>query len=205
MSKPNIDKYCELMEEIKRRMNVIDFFLLGAGHALYEPTTLESASLQLRKILELIAFGSLVANQDKYAKAYASFATHWHAGRMLRDLEKINPHFYPKPVIEIPLTGPGPKTKLIERNTDYLSKNDFIEAYDKCSEIAHAANPYGSRIEYPDYKAKLPLWRTRIINLLNSHQIQLVDQTGFYLIHMKEERDERVHFYEFQPVADLTP
>ena len=58
MSEPDIQKYCDLMEEIKRRTSVIDFFLSGSGHALFQPITLESMGLQLRKILELIAFGS---------------------------------------------------------------------------------------------------------------------------------------------------
>ena len=63
---PDIVKYCDLMEEIKLRMNVIDFFIYGRGHALYPTPTLESGCLQLRKVLELIAFGSLVANKGAY-------------------------------------------------------------------------------------------------------------------------------------------
>jgi hypothetical protein len=37
MSEPDIVKYCDLMEEVKRRTAVIDFFLVGGGHALYQP------------------------------------------------------------------------------------------------------------------------------------------------------------------------
>jgi len=45
---------------------VVDFFLYGTGHALYEPTTLESVGLQLLKILELITMASLVVNKKEY-------------------------------------------------------------------------------------------------------------------------------------------
>jgi len=76
MIKPDIVKYCDLMEEIKRRTAVIDFFLVGDGHALYQPPTIESVGLQSRKVLELIAFGSLVANKESYSAAYARFAEH---------------------------------------------------------------------------------------------------------------------------------
>ena len=68
MKKPDIVLYCDLMEEIKRRMSVIDFYLSGGGHALFEPTTIESIGLQLRKILELIAMASLVTNKKEYSK-----------------------------------------------------------------------------------------------------------------------------------------
>jgi hypothetical protein len=199
MVKPDIQKYCDLMEEVKRRISVIDFFLFRQGHALYEPTTIESVALQIRKILELIAFGSLVANQEKYAEIHKSFERHWRTKNILEEIAKINPDFYPRPVVEIPLEGPGPKTKLEDRKPDYLSKQQFLDAYDQCSEIIQAANPYDSPTAYEDHKHKLPLWRNQIINLLNSHQIRLVNQLGFYLIHMKEEQDDKIHFYEFAP------
>lgn len=66
MSKPAppINLHAAQMREIKRRTEVIDFFLHKSGHALYQPTTIESICLQFRKILELIAFSSLIANKD---------------------------------------------------------------------------------------------------------------------------------------------
>jgi hypothetical protein len=69
---PDILKYCGLMKEVKLRMAVVDYFISGKGSALYQPPTLESACLQLRKILELVAFGSLVANADAYTSVYSA-------------------------------------------------------------------------------------------------------------------------------------
>lgn len=199
MSEPDIQKYCDLMEEIKLRTNVIDFFLQGKGHALYQPTTVESVGLQLRKILELIAFGSMVANKNHYSAAYRKFATHWNARYLLRDLEKINPDFYPKPVVEVPYPDPRALHQLKEREEDYLTKDEFQRAYEKCGAIMHAENPYGSRLDFAYYLKTLPTWRTQIANLLNNHQIRLVHEKGFYLIHMKEDRDDKVHYYKFEP------
>lgn len=198
MGEPDIQKYCGLMEEVKRRTNVIDFFL-GGGHALYKPTTVESIALQFRKVLELVAFGSLIANKDVYAAAYAKFAEHWNARLLLRDLERVNAHFYPKPVIEVPSSSPKIAHGLENRQPDYLSKKEFVKVYEKCGGILHADNPYGSQVDYNYYHSKFPVWRTRIINLLNNHQIQLVSEPGFYLIHMKENREDKVHYYRFEP------
>jgi len=200
MKKPDIDMYCNVMEEIKRRTSVIDFFLSGNGHALYEPTTLESIALQIRKILELIAMASLVANKKEYEKAYANFSNAWNAEYLLKDLGRVNPDFYPKPVVEKPSDAPKVKNHLVDRDDDYLTKNEFIKVYKKCGAIMHASNPMGRKIGYEYYKKSIPEWRQKIMNLLNNHQIKLFNHTGFYLIHMKEDRDDKVHFYEFVPM-----
>lgn len=177
---------------------MIDFIHTGNAHALYEPTTLESISLQVRKILELIAMASLVANKTEYEKIYSNFANAWNAEYLLKDLGRVNPDFYPKPVMETPSDDPKVKNHLVDLDNDYLTKNEFIKVYKKCGAIMHASNPLGRKIGYEYYKKSIPEWRQKIINLLNNHQIRLLGHDGFYLIHMKEERDDKVHFYEFE-------
>ena len=68
--------------------------------------------------------------------------------------------------------------------------------------MAHAANPYGKGIDYEYYARRLPDWRTRIMNLLNTHDIHLFGNPGMYVIHMSEHGDDRVKFYKFQPPAE---
>lgn len=203
MNGPDIGKYCDLMEEIKKRVSVVDFFLFGGGHAMYQPTTIESVSLQLRKILELIAFGSLVANKEAYSSAYEKFATHWNARFLLRDLKRVNPDFYPKPVVESPSSDSRALHQLKERGPDYLTREEFEKAYEKISAIMHAANPYGSKVDLDYYLGRLPIWRTAILNLLNNHQVRLLNDRGFYVIHMKEDRDDKVHYYRFDPAPSI--
>ena len=192
-------KYCDLMEEVKLRVNVVSFFLSGQGHALYQPSTLESACLQVRKILELIAFGSLVANRDSYSSVYSRVSKTWNAGDLLHELEQVNPGFYPVPIIEVPSRIPGVQREHKKRDGDYLARSEFGEVYGRCGSIAHAANPYGRGIDYAYYQRMLPLWLARIVNLLNAHEIHLLGNPGVYVIHMSEHRDDRVHFYTFRP------
>lgn len=202
MSEPDIQKYADLMDEIKRRTSVIDYFATGAGHALYEPTTIESICLQLRKILELIAMGSLVANKKAYSKAHSDFAKHWNAKYLMRDVELINSDFYPKPIIENPSQQENVVSEWQDRPNDYLTKKNFIKVYNKCGAIMHAGNPYGSQIDYSWYEQRISTWREQVINLLNCHTIRLVDNPNIYLVHMKEEGDEKVHYYTFEPVPN---
>ncbi len=199
MNDPEITQYSNLMEEIKVRMSVFDFFTTGQGHALFKPTTIESVCLQLRKVLELIAMASLVANKEAYSAAHKGFAKHWNAKRLLKDLERLNPDFYPRPVRVAPSIKPGTQVHFIDRENDYLNKDEFVELYLKCSKMLHAENPFAKRIDYKDYERDLPVWRQKIINLLDLHWISLLDKTELYLIQMKGEVDGKVNLYSSIP------
>jgi hypothetical protein len=160
---PPIQLYAQQMREIKRRIEVIDFFMLKGGHALYQPTTIESVCLQFRKVLELIAFSSLIANKDRYSAAYANFASNWNAELLLKDLRRINPKFYPMPIEERPSERAGIKTDAIPVTDEYLTEEDLVNIYKKCGGMLHAANPYGSKIGPHFFEKAFPLWRKKVI------------------------------------------
>lgn len=189
--------YCGVMEEIRRRNSVIGYLLSGTGNALYRATTIESACLQLRKVLELIAFGSLVANRQAYTAVRANFRKAWNAKRLLDDLVNVNPNFYPQPMTEVPSPTPGVKRNLVVRSHDYLTKEEFVEAYETCGGAMHAENPFGRKLDFAHLEEKASMWRDRIVALLNTHKIQVLGHDGFFLIHMKEAGDDSVHCYEF--------
>lgn len=188
------------MDEIKRRMLVIDFFASGAGHALFEPTTIEASAVQLRKVLELIAMASLVANKNVYAAAYADFAKHWHAERLLHDLGRVNPKFYPQPFVERPSPVQGIASNWEDVTDGYLTEPDFIKCFKACGGMLHARNPYGKALDYDKFKAEIPIWRQKIIRLLNCHRVQLLNDKNVYVIHMKEDGGDEVRGYLFSRV-----
>lgn len=194
-----IHLYAEQMREVKRRMEVIDYFLLAGGHALYKPTTIESMCLQVRHVLELIAFASLCANHDAYSKTHKDFASHWNAELLLRDLGRLNPDFYPVPKIEMPSPDPCIKNQLDDLKEGFLTKEEFVTAYKKCGAMMHARNPYGSKTGHHYFEKVLPVWREKIVKLLNNHTVKVSGHPGFWLIHMHEAGDDEVHYYEFVP------
>ena len=199
MEQTDVKQYADLMDEVKRRVVVIDAFGCRSATTPFVPTNVESVYLQLRKILELIAMGSLVANKVEYSKVYSEFSKCWNAKYLLRDIERINPNFYPQPIIEKPSSEFGVKMKWENKKDGFLTKEDFLKLYEKCGKILHAANPFGSKIDYIDYEKSINNWRDKIIGLLNTHIIKLVNNPRTYLIHMKEDGDEKVHFYIFSP------
>lgn len=178
------DKYIAALIEIKRRMAVIDAFLKGDAHALFVPTTVESVCLQIRKTLELIAFSSLIANIDVYSKQYEKFAENWNAKLMLKDMNRVNPDFYPNPIIQTPSNKNGITSEWSNRENDFLTQEEFIKVYDKCGAIMHADNPYGSKVDYEFYSTSIKNWRNKIINLLNTYTIKLVGDENLYLYQM---------------------
>ncbi|MGF6601742.1 hypothetical protein P3T23_006493 [Paraburkholderia sp. GAS448] len=66
---------------------------------------LEASALQLRKGLEAIALSGIAPNQSAYAAHRAKaeknqdFTKDYHAKRIVNDLGKNNPDFYPLPVL----------------------------------------------------------------------------------------------------------
>jgi hypothetical protein len=193
------------MEEIKRRTEVVNAFGSGGATAMYKATTIESVYLQFRKILELIALGSLVANKNEFSKVYSNFAKCWNAHYLLRDVERLNPNFYPRPIVEVPSKRPGAKMDWQDKKDGFLSRDEFLKLYEKCGAIMHAGNPYGSQVDYGYYERNIQGWLDKIIGLLNSHTIRLVNNPNLYLLHMKEDRDDKVHHYVFTPTTAPKP
>jgi hypothetical protein len=200
MDHADIYKYAEKMKEIKLRTEVMDLFLSGQREARYVPTTVETIGLQFRKIFELIAFASLAANRQQYSAAYSDFAKHWEAAKLIKNLQRINPQFYPKPVVEAPAGMPGVVYSHKPRAQDYLTQDDLVEAHGRCGVLMHAENPFAKPIDYAFYQRSFPTWRNRIINLLNNHEVHLLGDKGMYVIHMKESAHDEVSWYRFDPV-----
>ncbi len=197
----SIDKYAHCMREIKHRIEVIDHFVIKGNSLLYRQASIETACLQLRKTLELIAFASLSANKDAYSMAHSDFAKHYHAERLLRDLERINQNFYPFPFIEVPCDLPEIRIEHKPRQDDFLTREEFVKAYEKCGGMLHARNPFGGGTPYEYFEQAIPKWRNEIVNLLNCHSVHPHNDPSIWVIHMKENGDDEVHYYEFEQVA----
>lgn len=166
--------YVNCMEEIRDRVNLIHS--VGAGQVTtgHQAFDVELVFLQLRKILELIAYASLTANKDKYSAAHAQFAKHWRAKAILQELEKINPGFYPMPIEQPQLQPDGVKhcPAVVDK---FLTKDDFAVLYDKTSDILHVGNPFDARPPKLNIKYSTKEWVSRIQTLLRLHVMHLVD------------------------------
>jgi len=162
---------------------VIDAFMAGDTHAVFEATKHRDCLPQFRKILELIAFSSLIANVKEYSQQYDKFAEHWNARLMLRDLERVN----------ATLSSPDHSRAAVRARESQCAvgspgrlphQRSFIGVYEKCGGLMHAENPYASPMDYGYYKQQLVPWRKQIINLLNRPHRTLSGDSNLYLFQM---------------------
>ena len=197
---PDFNAYLSVMEEIKRRIEVITD--LGKKKLIlkYQIPHVESMVLQLRMVLELISLGSLAANKNVFENYQKKFESHWRLSKIFKDIESINPNFYPTPLVENKSNNQSVKSELQNLSGGYFSVAELIELHGRCGGLLHARNPYGKLIDYEFFENSMPNWISKIMNLLGTHKIQLLNDDKFYLVHMCEAQDDRVHMYTFQKI-----
>lgn len=198
--KENHELYLDILKDIKYRTSVIERLFSDSSGVNLELTVLESACLQIRKILEQIALGSLVSNVKLYSQEYEKFQTFWNAEKMLRDMAKVNPKYFPIPISQEKSDITGVKSKLNLKNKNiYLNPKEFVKVYKKCGAILHAGNPFGSKVSLEFYKKSIPIWHNKIINLLNSHEVHFVGDKNLYLFQMGS-YNENPSLQAFEPM-----
>lgn len=194
--------YCNHMQEIKARSDLVHSIVHGKISSGSELHDYEVAALNLRKILELIAFSSLIANKEKYALAHDKFEKHYKAKVILREIEKIHHDFYPKPADIKIKSGKADQPHHVEplKDSNALTKEEFEELYDKCSKIIHTWNPFDSSPRRVDFRLSVDAWMKKIKQLLSQHYIQLVDNSGCWFCVMNDPKDGQPHVYTLVPV-----
>jgi hypothetical protein len=171
----------------------------GKNAVLYMPTTAETIGLQFRKILELIVFASLTANKKLYATAYANFSKHWEASKLIGNLRRLNPGFYPVPIIITPDPAPHIRSAFALRTVGFLTADQLIQTHGRCGKLLHAANPFGQVIDYDFYHQSFVEWHRLIIGLLNCHQVRLPNEPNMWLIQMGDFSTDDVSYNIFVP------
>ena len=173
-----VKKYQQCLYDITKRTEVINHYIDGVKTTGYLGTDIELIALQFRKIVELIALSSLVANKKEYSAQRTKFKDDWNARLIFQDLERINPEFYPKPSRQIEKSNTeGARYFDFEPiEAGYLTKKEAIKIYEKCGGVLHAENPFKESKDITQLQKQFPFWIKKIITLLNHHSIILVDK-----------------------------
>jgi hypothetical protein len=193
--------YCSCMEQLLPRFDLVKSVFAKRVTSGHDVLDAEIVFLQFRKMLEQIAFASLVANKDVYSKVRASFATDWRAKNMLKHLGEVNPDFYPEPLKEASRRVEGGKRHihLEPLSGGFLTKDDFVRLYDYCGDLLHSQNPYKCAGPTIHMGRNAKEWLSRIQNLVALHRAKLV--TGGCWIGAVPDKDGRVHTYSAEPIS----
>jgi hypothetical protein len=122
--------YCELMEEIKRRTEVIQN-VIGAQIKVPIIVGLELCYLQLRMICELIALACLTVHGDVPATKAKRLTRAYNADQILKNLERLHPSFYPVPGRQI-LNFAGKPVEVVNVTEPHLNKKELQRLYGEC-------------------------------------------------------------------------
>lgn len=183
MNSKKRNKYLKLMFECRKRIETLHALASGQSGGLYLQVLIETEALQLRKLLELIAFSSLISHEIAYRTVTQNIDGVWKAKRIMSELEKINPNFYPLPVSEI--TNDGWR----KLKGGYLTKKQFVALYDECSTHIHVRNPYRVRENSLAFHGKVPSYLSRIESLLSKHIVSLVDDREILFVEVPHFED----------------
>lgn len=176
----DIAQYCDLMEEVKSRVESINQLMAIPGVTIQ--TRVESICLQLRMLLELIVFSSLVSNKDVWQRSQKELQSSQDISKKLRELGRLHPDFYPRPV-DFEASAPGKEPA--DRTDGFLSEEKLIEVYGRLGNILHAENPLGKGTDYRFFIDSISGWISTVIKLLECHKVYLYHRPEeFYLIKM---------------------
>ena len=194
----DIAQYRDLMEEVKSKVESINQLMEMPGVTIR--TRVESICLQLRMLLELIVFSSLVSNKDVWQRSQKELQSSQDISKKLRELKRLHPNFYPRPV---DLEGNTPGEEPADRVEGFLSEDGLIEVYGQLGNILHAENPLGKETNYRYFIDSVPGWMLQVASLLECHKVYLYHRPEeFYLIKMFGDVDGELMWIGFKTTAE---
>ena len=179
----DIRQYCDLMERIKHDLN--GAIELMASSAVSMETKIRAVAVQTRRILEDIGYAALVSNKDASGKSHDEMKAMWRPREIFRDIEKIHPNFFPKPV-EVRSPARGADSPFYPKTKGVLTREKLLQIYRKLNPLAHSTNPLiDEPVDYDYYLKNIPIWLEEIANTLSTHQVMLHHHPEhFYIVKM---------------------
>ncbi len=165
-----VEKYLEQLREVKERGSVFHAFSQGTTNAIYEEATVEIATLQLRKILELLAFGFVLATGEKAIPAYVSFIKYKNVIEFFSQLRKLNKDYYLQPVIQ-ERNEQGEMQWIYPAADEYLTPEDFAILFEHCDRVLEPRRVGALPMSLEQCKAANLRWYNKIVQLLNAHLV----------------------------------
>jgi hypothetical protein len=199
-SGPDHANYRKCMEQIKRRQRAIDETSDGTRTTSFKYTNVEFVALQFRKIFELIVLATLAAHKHLFEGLTRKLSKEWQIGKVVAIVEKKNPGFYPEPVDRVPSDKPGVKDEWKTVTSEYLTLDELVAAHGLIGNLMHANNPYREEILTDEIEKQFPLWRAKLIRLLNNHLVKFPDDKSVLYVGMQSRETGQVHTNLFSKI-----
>jgi len=149
-SSKNLKVYLDQLIEIKARLD----YIANYSNLNKNRFVIETHALQVRKLIELLAFSLLSIHQTRYkgnrANAGQDFRKDWNGRDILNNILKINPDMFFRPAYSgFSIQGDGAKQVKLRDDKDCFTIKRLAKLYDRCGGVLHVANPwlYSNKIE----------------------------------------------------------
>jgi hypothetical protein len=186
------------MEEIKRRQKAIDEILDGSKSTSYKYTNVEFAALQFRKIFEIIILATIASNHHLFEGLVRKISKEWEIKKIIAMVREKNPHFYPDPIDRVPTDKLGIKDEMVHVTAGFLTLDELTVAHGKIGNLMHANSPYREENLVGEIEQQFPIWRMKLIRLLNNHLIKFPDSDAFLYVGMQSAETGAVHVALFE-------
>lgn len=181
------EKYTQIVAELRERILSADLLSDDRSYVF-----IESTSLQIRKILELIAYLSILANGDKLNSKERS---EYRANKIVENLAEKTTLFYPFPSHIVPPEQLGSEPTLVPIGyTNALSQSEFLDMYKLCGEILHAQHPLRCNVDIENETTKNKQTLLKLKQLLSCHTVGIkkeVDKYTFLYVEIDFSNSER--------------
>lgn len=192
-------RYAEVLREIKARVD-------SMGGLLERPldfVRVDAAAVQIRKALEMVAYGSLVANRSQLEEVALAFKKS-NAKQARKTVKRINPEYWPRPVtqeVRTPTADDPSKFHLHDVEEGYLREKDWGRAHGEMSDILHAKKPYDPSIDLEADAHKIESVRDRLVCLLDHYTVRLAGAEFLLIAGMQTEETGDVQVAVFRREA----
>lgn len=192
------NKYIEQLQEIKERSLVFQMFSKGTSNAIYEETTVEVETFQLRRILEILAFTFVLGIGERAIPAYASFVKYKNPEKFLSELIELKADFFPQPIIQTK-TANGEWQWDAPMAGTYLNAVDFVTLFEHCNLVLEPRRIGALLMSLMECKAANVKWYAKIVGLLNAH---LMQSEGFAYLYQMGSADAPPTCTPFKEISD---
>jgi hypothetical protein len=194
---PHYQNYAKCMEEIKRRQLAVDDILQSRRTTTFRYTNTEFVALQFRKIFELVILASIASHRHFFVGLVRKLAKEWQISKIVVIVQKKNPNFYPKPIDRIANSAPDIKDEWLDVTSGYLTLDELVEAHGRIGSLMHANNPFREEPLLNEIEEMFPIWREKLIRLLNNHTIRFPGDESILYVGMQSAETGAVHLNLF--------
>jgi hypothetical protein len=196
--------YAELMEEIKRRIDLTRQVVDGTCR-MPPMAGFELCYLQLRKICEVFALACLVAHGDIAGIRTKLLQKTYNADQIIKQLGRLHPDFYPIPGKQRLDPVTKQPVEVVPVRSGFLTKDDLLRLYGECGSYLHRGTIRQLLTKWQpviDFN-KISVWVDKIVELLNHHQIQTSQPDKQLWVIMHDKDHGKVHCFVMKKVGTV--